>query len=72
MKTYYAIYAHSDYGMGLLTVHDEHGRIIGERDPFWPRGIPADSYRRARRLARVAREIIGEITEETRTEFRYL
>ena len=61
MAKYHYRYEQEQWGTErTLTVLDEADQVIGQRDPFWPAGIPATPLARKRRLLKVAREIIRE------------
>lgn len=53
-------YSSSDFGTErLVTVRDDKGNIIGQRDPFMG-GIPVNPKRRTARIRQVAKEIVRD------------
>ena len=60
-KGYTASYTSDDYATErMLVVKDKSGRVIGQRDPFFPGGVPVSAARRKRHIAQVTQEIIRD------------
>ncbi|MBT9165280.1 MAG: hypothetical protein DDT23_01295 [candidate division WS2 bacterium] len=54
-----ATYKSDDWGTErLVTVKDAKGNIIGQRDPFYPAGVPVDKKQRDRRIRKVIKDIV--------------
>jgi len=48
----------------LVTVKDAEGNIIGQRDPFYPAGIPVNEKRRTELIRKTGRDIIKDFEEK--------
>lgn len=60
-RVYSARYEVSDFGTERrVIVQDASGQIIGQRDPFWEKGVPASKKARRERIADTAKEIARE------------
>ncbi|MBT9167432.1 MAG: hypothetical protein DDT19_00770 [Syntrophomonadaceae bacterium] len=52
----------------LVIVKDSEGNIIGQRDPFYPAGIPVDKKQQNKRIKKVIRDIISDYQRKQETK----
>lgn len=58
---YTANYSVGQFGTErLVTVRDANDNVIGQRDPFWPQGIPTSEKARKTAIAKTAKDIVKD------------